>query len=419
MKKLLSFVLMVAFLVVSLTCFDPLSVANATTTRQNDYPIVLVHGLAGFDNVMGIPYWGGVYNISQDLIANGFKNYVAAVGPFSSNWDRACELYAQIKGGTVDYGEAHSKTYGHARYGRTYPGFYPECGEVNSETGEINKIHLIGHSMGGQTVRALAQLLENGSAEEQAVTDADELSPLFNSAKKSWVSGILTVSTPHDGSSAAYALDDNGNNQILQQSLLFLGTIGGGDFLGLYDFYFDQWGLIRAPGESCQSFIERVENSDAWQTSSDLANWDLKPEGAMELNTWVIAQPDIYYFSQTGSCSYRSVFTGHYLARVEMNPLFWSLSTYIGSYTQSQPVPINSSWWENDGLVSVATANGPHFGSTDQIVSYQANNPQIGKWNYLGTINKTDHTSIVGILTAKDQRPLFRSYAQLLSSLTN
>lgn len=42
-------VLMVAFFVVSLTCFDTLSVANASTNRQNDYPIVLVHGLAGFD----------------------------------------------------------------------------------------------------------------------------------------------------------------------------------------------------------------------------------------------------------------------------------------------------------------------------------------------------------------------------------
>ena len=418
MKKLFSLILMVAF-ILSLALLGPSAEASTAETQQNEYPIVLVHGLAGFDEVAGIPYWGGMYNISDYLTANGYENFVAAVGPFSSNWDRACELYAQIKGGTVDYGKAHSEKYGHARYGRTYTAIYPEWGETDSVTGEVNKIHLIGHSMGGQTIRTLAQLLENGSAEERAATNANELSPLFNSQKKSWVSGILTVSTPHDGSSAAYALDDNGNNQILQQSLLFLGTVGGGNFLGLYDFYFDQWGLVRQPGESCDSFIDRVESSTAWQTSRDLANWDLKPEGAMALNSWVKAQTDIYYFSQTGTCTYKEYFSGNHYPSVKMNPLFWTLSFYIGSYTQTQTVPINSSWWENDGLVSVSTADGPHVGSTDQIVTYVSGNPQIGKWNYLGTITDTDHTSIVGILTTKDQRPLFLSYARLLCSLPN
>ena len=52
---------------------------------------------------------GGVHDIQEDLKRNGYTVHTAAVGPVSSNWDRACELYAQINGGTVDYGAAHAE----------------------------------------------------------------------------------------------------------------------------------------------------------------------------------------------------------------------------------------------------------------------------------------------------------------------
>ena len=69
---------------------------------------------------------------------------VATVSPFSSNWDRAAELYAYLKGGTVDYGAAHAKEHGHNRYGKTFTGAYPNWDENNP-------VHLIGHRMGGNT----------------------------------------------------------------------------------------------------------------------------------------------------------------------------------------------------------------------------------------------------------------------------
>lgn len=131
--------------------------------RQNSYPIVLVHGFAGFgrNGFHGLlKYWGGLHDVQQDLDNLGFPTLTAAIGPFSSNWDRTCELFAQIKGRRVDYGEARSRMFGHARFGRTFPGLFPQWGEVNPLTGSINKVHLISHSMGGQTTRQLAQLLE-------------------------------------------------------------------------------------------------------------------------------------------------------------------------------------------------------------------------------------------------------------------
>lgn len=387
--------------------------AAASTSRQNYYPIILVHGLAGFDNVLGIyQYWGGTYNISKDLNSRGYENYVAAVGPFSSNWDRACELYAEIKGGTVDYGEAHAKKYGHARFGRTYPGFYPEWGQEDS-SGKIKKVNLIGHSMGGMTSRCLVQLLEQGSAEERAASGGS-VSPLFKGGK-SWVAAVLTVATPHDGSTATYALAGKGKTSLIQYAVVFLSAIGGKQLIDVYDFYLDQWGLNRQPGESTESFIERVDNM-ARNTDRDLSVWDLKPEGAKELNSWAKAQPDVYYFSQAASCTYKDPLTGKYLPTAAMNPLFMIFAAHIGAYTQNNPVAIDKSWWENDGLVSLCTADGPHLGSSDRIVEYDGT-PNRGEWNYMGKVKNIDHAAIAGILTVKDQRPLFREYAELLGSL--
>jgi len=415
MEKIKSKLLVVLMMAVLVMASCPLSAGAAD--RQNSYPIVFVHGMAGFAELHGYPYWGGSYDVPADLEGLGYENYVVDIGPFSSNWDRACEVYAQLKGGTVDYGKAHSEKYGHARYGRTYPGLYPEWGEVDSATGQINKIHLIGHSMGGETIRTLAQLLENGDADEITDTPADDLSPLFNGEQKSWVCSILTVATPHDGSTASYQLSGKGDTSLLQMANVFLAAVTGSTELDSYDFHLDQWGLNRNPGESMADYIVRVESSEAWLTSRDLGNWDLKPEGAMELNSWVAAQPDIYYFSQATSASYKNPVTGHHLPQATMNPIMWASATYIGQYTQTEPVPVDKSWWENDGLVSVAAAAGPHLGSSDIIVPYNGT-AQIGKWNYLGKLSRTDHLAVIGALAPTiDQRPLFRSYAELLASL--
>ena len=38
----------------------------------------------------------------------------------SSNFDRACEAFAQLYGLRTDYGELHSMQCGHARFGKDY-----------------------------------------------------------------------------------------------------------------------------------------------------------------------------------------------------------------------------------------------------------------------------------------------------------
>ena len=108
-------------------------------------PVVLVHGFGGWSREeMGgkFFYWGGFTDLEGSLNRRGrCKVFTAAVGPFSSVWDRAVELFYQIKGGTVDYGKQHSALHGHARYGRTFPGYMYIYTNTERDTHTLTHTH--------------------------------------------------------------------------------------------------------------------------------------------------------------------------------------------------------------------------------------------------------------------------------------
>jgi triacylglycerol lipase len=95
--------------------------ANAGTYTQTRYPIVLVHGLFGFDSVLGIDYW---YGIPQALQADGARVFVAQVSAANSSEVRGEQLLAQVK-------------------------------NIMAITG-ATKVNLVGHSHGGPTIRYVA-----------------------------------------------------------------------------------------------------------------------------------------------------------------------------------------------------------------------------------------------------------------------
>ena len=111
MKKTRRFLCLLLTLVLALSlCAIPAAAAD-TQTRSDD-PVVFVHGLMGWGQRAGInavlPYWGMTTgSLTSYLNSLGYETYSATVGPISSAWDRACELYAQLTGTTVDYGAAH------------------------------------------------------------------------------------------------------------------------------------------------------------------------------------------------------------------------------------------------------------------------------------------------------------------------
>ena len=126
-KSLLAIFLVIC-LIIGIGGFAFLGKDNSTVAdvfEDVEYTYVLVHGMGGWGENAAMndvaPYWGSSSgSISAYLRTQDIKVVEVSVGPFSSAGDRACEVYAQLTGTRVDYGEAHSKEHGHARYGRTY-----------------------------------------------------------------------------------------------------------------------------------------------------------------------------------------------------------------------------------------------------------------------------------------------------------
>ncbi|MBQ3051224.1 MAG: lipase, partial [Clostridia bacterium] len=104
---------------------------------KNNYPCVFIHGLMGFgesDPIEKYFTYFGFLNTTffQHLDERGIENYHPNVGPLNSAWDRVCILWAYLFGGRVDYGKVHSEKYGHARYGKEYPGVLKDLGQTEA-----------------------------------------------------------------------------------------------------------------------------------------------------------------------------------------------------------------------------------------------------------------------------------------------
>ncbi|MEJ7483534.1 YSIRK-type signal peptide-containing protein [Staphylococcus hominis] len=346
---------------------------------KNQDPIILVHGFNGFTddinpNVLA-HYWGGdKLNIRQDLEQNGYNAYEASISAFGSNYDRAVELYYYIKGGTVDYGAAHAERYGHERYGKTYEGVYKDW-----QPGQ--KVHLVGHSMGGQTVRQLEELLRNGSQEEieYQKEHGGDISPLLQGGHDNMVSSITTLGTPHNGTHAA---DELGNEALVRQVVFDLGKRLGNKNSRV-DFGLSQWGLKQQPNESYISYLSRVKNSKLWQ-SKDNGFYDLTRDGATDLNRKTSLNPNIVYKTYTAEATHSSLL-GKQKADYNMFLPFIVTGNVIGKATEKE-------WRENDGLVSVISSQHPF----NQAYTEATDTNQKGIWQVTPTKHDWDHVDFVG-----------------------
>ncbi|TMW61515.1 hypothetical protein Poli38472_012706 [Pythium oligandrum] len=395
-----------------------LALSALTALADNKYPIVLVHGFAGWgrDELLGVKYWGGIQgDLQEQLKAQGYTVYTAAVGPFSSNWDRACELYAQIKGGQVDYGANHAAKHGHARYGRTFPGLYPQWG--NTTNGAVNKVHLIGHSMGGQTVRMLAQLLASGS-KGAPVEESVMSHPLF-AGGKNWVHSITTIAAPNQGT-----LLGDGFSQIgdLVKSLVIgvfsvLG-VGSDATSSIYDAKLDQWGLeAKGSSESLSAYINRIFASPVFAPGfKDICLWSLSTSGAAEENKWVKTLSNVYYYSYANVDTYawvdillRSIQLPNLLTMLlPLQPL----GTFIGG-RYGPNSGFTESWQANDGVVNTYSMGKD---STGSAVTF-AGTSTLGVWMQMPQLDHMDHLAVVGTTLHTQVKDVYVAHARLLYSL--
>jgi triacylglycerol lipase len=149
--------------------------------------IVFVPGLFGWGpgELGGFPYWGGALKQFHPR----FKTDWVKCGPISSFHDRACEVFARIKGTKIDYGARHSAAEGHAQTSRDFTGlgFVPDWSEDNP-------VILAGHSAGAHTCLQLQQLL------------AENFWGAGSNAN--WVEAVICVTGVLNGSTLTYMFCD-------------------------------------------------------------------------------------------------------------------------------------------------------------------------------------------------------------------
>jgi triacylglycerol lipase len=166
-------ILAVAFAVAAARPADAFCLFNCTYTKTK-YPIVLAHGLAGFDDLFGVlDYW---FDIEDELEDGGANVFVTSVAPLNTPQARGEQLIDQIE-------------------------------TIVAITGKA-KVNLIGHSQGGLDVRYVAAV------------------------RPDLVASVTTVGSPHKGADLADFLVANFANGGFSQAVLSglgnaLGTILG------------------------------------------------------------------------------------------------------------------------------------------------------------------------------------------------
>jgi triacylglycerol lipase len=177
----------------------PAALNAADTYTKTQYPIVLVHGLLGFDALGPVQYF---YGVPSELRRSGATVYTASVSQSNSTEVRGEQLLKELQ--TLK-----------ARYGHT-------------------KFNLVGHSHGGNTIRYVAAVspglvasVTSVGTPHQGSKVADGLQGITN-----WTGTTGLVAGVVNGLSSviAYLSGSSANPQNALASLQSLSTKGAQDF---------------------------------------------------------------------------------------------------------------------------------------------------------------------------------------------
>ncbi|WP_419146895.1 esterase/lipase family protein [Pseudoalteromonas 'SMAR'] len=239
----------------------------AYSNEPLQYPVVLVHGLFGFDNLLGVDYF---YRVPQAMQAVGADVHVAEVSSAHNSELRGEQLLQQVA-------------------------------LIRSITGK-DKVNLIGHSQGAQTIRYVA------------------------SVKPQWVASVTSIGGVNWGSRFADVVRGNVDNDSFSEQ--FLASLANG-LAGLID-------LLSGKATAPKDAIEALE---ALTTSGSIAFNQKYPEGVPAQycgERQSLADNGVHYFSWSGSKAWTNVF----------DPADNALALF--SQVFDEP---------NDGLVSACSSN--------------------------------------------------------------
>ncbi len=383
--------------------------------------IVFIHGMGGW----GPLDLGGLYSYWGDALrqmGSPFRAFEAKCGPISSLHDRACEVFAQIKGTRIDYGEAHSEEAGHARFSRDFEGrgFLPDWSEDNP-------VILIGHSAGAPTALLLQKLL------------AEDFWGLGSNAN--WVESIVSIAGALNGSTLAYNLcnDTTGRLQsrpsaLVGQALSLLSRVLHLGSPRLFDLHLDQW--IGTEGTDRAAF-------GRFAASDDNLLHDMTLHGARRTLERCETFEESYYLSLV-ACATTPQRRLPFLPRIERPDLAMIVrQPYGGLYICHRgefAEPPFAGWGEgdltmeqwraNDGCVNTISQRYPFLAGTHPVGGEGVfSNPQLGPggWFYENledaTGRKFDHLDPVhggplrtSAVQREAHRKLYRDlYARLLT----
>ncbi|MBV1775868.1 triacylglycerol lipase [Burkholderiaceae bacterium DAT-1] len=181
-----------------LLCFALSIPSFAAGYTQTKYPIVLVHGLFGFDKALGVDYFNGVASALQK---DGARVFIADVSAVNGNAVRGEQLLSQVKQILAITGAQKVNLIGHSQgapTSRYVAAVAPQLVASVSTVGGVNK--------GSKFADVVAGTLPNGSISNSV---ASSIANAFGSlvALVSGHSGL-----PQDAKAALYDLSTPGMN---------------------------------------------------------------------------------------------------------------------------------------------------------------------------------------------------------------
>lgn len=318
--------------------------------------IVFVHGIFGWgpDELGPLPYWGDA--LSQ--FDRQFDVHEAKCGPISSFHDRACELFAQIRGGAVDYGAEHSAAAGHARIS---PTLHFEDGFVSDWSAQ-NPIVLVGHSAGAHACLQLQTLL------------AQDFWRIGTSAD--WVEAVVCVAGVLNGSTLTYKFGCDESTGLITGApeRLINATVDIIDYANRLRSFLP----FGAGPSGIKLWLDQWRgDTERFVSGADNLAYDLTLQGCREANSRFETHKSSYYLSLVTSERLQEPIIPYLNIKVpfapkhwgDMNPLLRGGATYQAEEADFAARPIPNwgttsdlsidAWRENDGAVSSISQRYP------------------------------------------------------------
>lgn len=301
-------------------------------SNQNDIYVVYIGGFLVPRNRM--PY-------DETLqIPSHMKVICVYPSGVSSLHDRVMQIFYELKGGLVHYGEDHSRFHHHDSTGVHFEqGKYPQWDENHP-------IHVIGHSFGGLTARVLQYYLLQGNKFHGYQTSSK------------WIVSVTTVNSPLNGALRTYSYGAH----LFAPPLVRLASLGYWigltahwfEYLDLdivrsiYDFQLSYWSLSRKLPGSFRKLLLAVTGC-AIHSTTDNSAYDMTVHSQLHWSHYLpIAHASTYHLSVVGT-SYSQV-------RDWGTYLMYLIGDLFFRRVHGRVAAVDTSEWAEDGFDGLLTS---------------------------------------------------------------